>query len=129
MIWIVSQHLKKMRKDWNVAIERQINGKFCDIVISFPENNTELIALEMETEADSQTIKNNMEKDINQAKCSLVILVLNGKKDTLNKATETLGDYPKEVREKVSFCLLSQIVNCKELRAVVRSKYFEERGL
>jgi hypothetical protein len=110
-LWIgkISEHLKAVRSDWVVSVEKQLKGKFVDIMIEF---QNKIVGLEVALTAIHEKI--NLEKDFLQAGCDYVIV---GCKDdkVLKEVKKIAQDLNEEERSKVGVCLLHELLRCKSL--------------
>jgi len=114
-LWIgkITEHLKTLRKDWEVSPEKQLKGKFIDIMIEF---QNKLIGLEVALTPVHE--KTNIEKDFLQAGCDCVII---GCKDdnVLEEVKKIAQDQNEKERSKVTLCLLHELLRCKSLDEIL----------
>jgi len=112
----ISKHLKKMKQNWKISIEKQIQGKFMDIVIE-PINQSLIIAIEIEL--SDANLKNNIDNDINKVN---FLIVACGNKDILKKAEEIKNNLLEQSQNKIGICLLTQLLKCQKLTDVIDSE-------
>jgi len=116
-LWIgkITEHLKTLRKDWEVSPEKQLKGKFIDIMI---ESQNKLIGLEVALTPVHE--KTNLEKDFTQCGCDYVIVGCKNDKvlKEVEKMIQALSD---EEKNKVSLCLLHELLKCRSLDEILKS--------
>jgi hypothetical protein len=116
-LWIgkISEHLKALRSDWVVSVEKQLKGKSIDIMIEF---QNKIIGLEVALTAVHEKI--NLQKDFGQCGCDYVIVACKNDKvlKEVKKEAETLND---EEKNKVTLCLLHELLKCKSLNEILKS--------
>jgi len=115
--WIskISEHLKALRSDWEVSTEKQLKGKFIDVMIEFQD---QLIGLEVALTSVHE--KTNLEKDFALCGCDYVIIGCKNDK-VLNEVKKTVQALSEEESEKVKACLLHELLICKSLDEILKS--------
>jgi len=114
-LWIskISEHLKALRSDWVVSVEKQLKGKFIDIMIEF---QNKIIGLEVALTPVHE--KTNLEKDFGQCACDYVIVACKDDK-VLKEVKKIAQDLNEEKRSKVGVCLLHELLRCKSLDEIL----------
>jgi len=114
-LWIykITEHLKSLRNDWEISIEKQLKGKFMDVTI---ELQNQLIGLEVALSAIHEKI--NVEKDFLQAGCDCVIIGCKNDK-VLKEIKGTAQTLNEERRKRVAVCLLYELLRCKSLGEIL----------
>lgn len=119
----LSNNFRKVLTNCKVSLEKQVQGKFCDLVIE-GINRTFTIAVEIELSAANLAI--NIQKDSERA--DFVIEACIDEK-LMKKAEEIVRALPKERQIKVGICLLTKLLRCQKLSDVVDSEILKEKGL
>lgn len=116
--WIskISEHLKALRSDWEVSTEKQLKGKFIDVMIEF---QNQLIG--MEVALTSVHEKTNLEKDFALCGCDYVIIGCKNDK-VLKEVKKTAQALNEERRKRVAVCLLHELLKCNSLSEILKSE-------
>lgn len=116
-IFKISKHLKKISQNWKISIEKEIQGKFIDIVIELI-NQSLIIAIEIEL--SDANLKNNIDKDIDKVD---FLIVACGNKDILKEAEKIKKDLSEQSQNKIVICLLTQLLKCKNLNDLINFEF------
>lgn len=120
----LNNNFRKMLAHCRVSLEKQVQGKFCDIVI---ESVNQSFVVAVEVELSDANLQINMEKDSDRA--DFVIEACIDQK-LMNKAEEIVKALPKEKQIKVGICLLTKLIKCStKLSDLVDSEILKEKGL
>lgn len=119
----LNDNLRKILIHCKLSLEKQVQGKFCDIVI---EGINQTFTLVIELELSDANLKVNLEKDSEKAD-----FVIEGCVDQklMNKTEEIVKALPRERQSKIGICLLQKLLRCERLSDVVDSEFLKERGL
>lgn len=117
-----SSHLKEIMPGWKIAIEKQIQGKFTDIITE--DINGFILAIEIE--CSDANLKNNIEKNIERVN---FLIEACSNESIMQKAKEIIQGLPEDKQNKIGICLLTKILRCFKLSEVVKSEILKERGL
>jgi hypothetical protein len=119
----LSDNLRKILTHCKVSLEKQVQGKFCDIVI---EGVNQSFIIAVEVELSDANLKVNLEKDAEGADFVIEALV---NEQLAKKAEEIVKAMPREKQIKIGICLLTKLMRCQKLSDVVDSDFLKERGL
>ena len=118
----ITRHLKRISQNWKISIEKEIQGKFIDIVIE-PINQSLIIAIEIEL--SDANLKNNIDKDINKVD---FLIVACGNKDILKEAEEIKKNLSEQSQNKIIICLLTQLLKCHNLNDLINFEFLKQQG-
>jgi len=119
----LSDNLRKILTHCKISLEKQVQGKFCDIII---EGINQSFVIAVEIELSDANLKVNIEKDSEKADFLIEACI---DEKVVNKAEEIIKDLPRGKQIKIGICLLSKLLKCQKLSDVVDSGFLKERGL
>lgn len=117
------ENLKKIVHGCKISIEKEMQGKFTDIVIEMNDSFT--IAVEVELSAVN--LDCNMQKDSERAGFVIEACI---DQQVLSKAKEIKMTIPRERQNRIGICLLSKLLKCStKLGDLIDSEILKEKGL
>lgn len=119
----LSDNLRKILTHCKVSLEKQVQGKFCDIVV---EGINQSFTIAVEVELSDANLKVNIEKDSERADFLIEACI---DERLMKKAEEIVRDLPREKQIKIGICLLTKLMKCQKLSDVINNEFLKERGL
>lgn len=118
-----SSHFKNIMPGWKISIEKDVKGKFIDIVV---EAVNQQFILAIEIELSDANIRNNIEKNIERVN---FLIEACANENIMKKAKEIIQGLPEDKQNKTGICLLTKLLRCFKLSDVVNSNVLKEGGL
>jgi len=118
----LSGHLKGIIPDCKISIEKQVQGKWMDIVL---EGINQQFVIGIELELSDINLKSNIEG----AEKTDFLIEACISEQIMGRACEIVKDLPIEKQNKVAICLLTKLLKCYKLSDVIDSEVFKERNL
>ena len=118
----LSEHLKEIIPNSKISIEKQIQGKWIDIVI---EGINQPFVIGIELELSDINLKSN----IGGAEKTDFLIEACINEQIMNRACEIVKDLPIEKQNRVAICSLTKLLRCEKLSKVVDSQVLKERNL
>lgn len=119
----LSDNLRKILTHCKVSLEKQVQGKFCDIVI---EGINQSFTIAVEVELSDMNLQTNIKKDCEGADFVIEALV---NEQLVKKGEEIVKALPREKQIKIGICLLTKLMKCQKLSDVINNEFLKERGL
>lgn len=122
-VFKLSEHLKGVIPDCRISIEKEIKGKWIDLVLEFINQP---FILGVELELCDANLKSNIEHGIGRVEF-LIEACIN--EQIIAKADEIIKAMPEASQRKIGLCLLTKLLKCSKLSEVVDSQILKERNL
>lgn len=119
----ITENLKSIMIGWKISIEKEVQGKFVDIVAE--EINQQCI-MAVEVELSEANLKNNIEKDCSKVNILIEVCMTN---KIMEKAKDIAKDLPVNLQHKIGVCLLTDLFRCSKLSDVIDLEILKKRGL
>jgi sugar-specific transcriptional regulator TrmB len=124
-VWVskILEHMKEVGAGWKINVEKQIQGKFMDMVL---EGINQEGVISIEIELSDANLKSNIEQDVEKVDFLVEACIDDS---VFTKAQEIIAILPRDKQSKIGLCLLTKLLRCAKLSEVIDSKFLEERGL
>jgi len=122
-VFKLSEHLKGVIPDCRVSIEKEIQGKWIDLVLEFINQP---FILGVELELCDANLKSNIEHGIERVEFLIEACI---SEQIIAKADGIIKTLPEDRRKKIGVCFLTKLLKCSKLSDVVDSQVLRERNL
>ncbi|MDP2911981.1 MAG: hypothetical protein Q8N76_06605 [Candidatus Omnitrophota bacterium] len=122
-VFKLSEHLKGVIPDCRISIEKEIQGKWIDLVLEFINQP---FILGVELELCDANLKSNIEHGVERVEFLIEACI---SEQIMSKACEIVKGLPVEKQNKIAICLLTRLLKCQKLSEVVDSQILKERNL